>query len=43
MRRVLHAQLMRGHVAQRAALILAAALLGVLSASVLYGMRTLGL
>ena len=41
MRRMLHRDLMRGHMAQRAAILLLAALLLVLLASVLHGMLLL--
>ena len=41
MRRVLHRDLMRGHVAERAAVILLMGLLAVLAASVLQGVRIL--
>jgi len=41
MKRLLHPGLMRGHIVERAALLLMLALLMVLAVSVLQGMRTL--
>jgi hypothetical protein len=42
MRRVFHRELMRGHVAQRAAILLFLVLLAVLAVSVWQGVGTLG-
>ena len=42
MRRVLHRNLMRGHLAQRAAILLLMGLLLILAASVLHGVVMLG-
>lgn len=41
MKRVLHPGLMRGHIAERAAVLLLVALLTILAAAVLHGMRAL--